>query len=241
MITCNGQSASKLLLNGEGSTTIPKGSTLILRKGKRPVYLKEKYVIYRILNVLDNKFYIGSASQFDKRIGSHVSKLRRNKHWNVYLQASWNKYGEEFFEFEIIEKTDKENIHNREQYWITNTRCFERDIGYNLNKSAYSKIGTKMPETAKKKISDYWLGKPKTKEHAQNIKNGITKLLGKTVLVYNSSMELIAEYPSTQEAARHTNYSFSLIARQCRNCSGGKKFWKPNKLIFRYKDIVCPI
>lgn len=87
METHNGQSAAKPLLNGEGSTTIPEGSTLKV-EGKRPVYLRERYVIYKILNVITNKFYIGSASYYDKRIGTHVSKLRRNKHWNMYLQSA---------------------------------------------------------------------------------------------------------------------------------------------------------
>lgn len=79
METQNGQSAAKPLLNGEGSTTIPEGSTLE-NEGKRPVYLKERYVVYKITNNATGKFYIGSASYYDKRIGTHVSRLRRGTH-----------------------------------------------------------------------------------------------------------------------------------------------------------------
>jgi len=80
MKTQNRQSAAKPLSNGEGSTTIPEGSTLTTSKRKRPVYLKERYVIYKINNDVTGKFYIGSASYYDKRIGTHVSKLRKSTH-----------------------------------------------------------------------------------------------------------------------------------------------------------------
>ena len=87
METLNRQSAAKPLSDGEGSTTIPEGSTLN-NEGKRPVYLKERYVVYKILNKTTSKFYIGSASYYDKRLGTHVSLLRRQKHWNPYMQSA---------------------------------------------------------------------------------------------------------------------------------------------------------
>jgi hypothetical protein len=33
----------------------------------------------------------------------------KNKHHNVYLQSAWKKYGEDNFEFEILEEYDISN------------------------------------------------------------------------------------------------------------------------------------
>lgn len=60
--------------------------------------------IYKITNIINNKLYVGStSSNFNKRWNCHKSTLRRNLHGNKYLQNSWNKYGEQSFDFEIIE------------------------------------------------------------------------------------------------------------------------------------------
>lgn len=61
-------------------------------------------VIYRITNMINNKYYIGSAESFARREWQHKYKLKRGEHTNPHLQASWNKYGEDAFVFEILEE-----------------------------------------------------------------------------------------------------------------------------------------
>lgn len=97
-----------------------------------------------------------------------------------------------------------------------------------------------MPESAKKKISAYQKGRPKSEEQRQKHIERIYATQAKRVVVYTQDMKVVAEYPSAAEAARNTNYSHSAVAKQCRNCSGLIKPNKKDKLIFRYKDIVCP-
>src|SRR5690606_1147272 len=63
----------------------------------------------------------------------HLSMLRANKHKNKYLQNSFNKYGEENFEFSIIEVCTKENCLLREQYWINKLEVIDKTKGYNIN------------------------------------------------------------------------------------------------------------
>lgn len=64
--------------------------------------------VYEIKNKINGKRYIGSTSiNFNKRLVHHLNELRRNNHKNVYLQNSWNKYGEDNFEFNILEVVDK--------------------------------------------------------------------------------------------------------------------------------------
>lgn len=59
--------------------------------------------VYKITNIINNKYYIGSTVDFKNRKRQHLSELKNNKHDNKHLQASFNKYGEEAFSFEVIE------------------------------------------------------------------------------------------------------------------------------------------
>lgn len=59
--------------------------------------------IYSIKNVKNNKIYIGSSNNIEKRIKDHFRNLKNNKHSNQYLQNAYNKYGNESFIFEILE------------------------------------------------------------------------------------------------------------------------------------------
>lgn len=108
--------------------------------------------IYKILNKVNGKFYIGSAIEIKKRWREHKHHLNKNAHKNPHLQAAWNKYWDISFEFIILEYVEKENLVNREQHWIDETNCHDRDIGYNLNKIANSMLGFRHSEETKNKF-----------------------------------------------------------------------------------------
>lgn len=75
--------------------------------------------VYRIYNIVNGKFYIGSTTwSFQKRWRTHRNQLRKNRHNNPHLQYSWNKHGESNFIFEIIESCDKSKCFQREQHYI---------------------------------------------------------------------------------------------------------------------------
>lgn len=105
--------------------------------------------IYKILNTITEKFYIGSAVNFKARWTQHKSKLKLNVHPNKYLQSSWNLHGETAFEFIILEYCDREKIPEREQAWLNNLKPYDRNIGYNLYLIAGSPLGTKWTEERK--------------------------------------------------------------------------------------------
>ncbi len=60
-------------------------------------------VIYKILNLVNDKFYVGSTTNKKVRFREHRKQLRGNRHHCKHLQAAWNKYGEEKFDFRVVE------------------------------------------------------------------------------------------------------------------------------------------
>lgn len=86
--------------------------------------------VYEIKNIINEKKYIGSTTMcFLKRFQHHISMLRANRHKNQHLQHSWNKYGEENFEFNILEVCSKDNCLVREQYYMD----LNKEYFYNIN------------------------------------------------------------------------------------------------------------
>jgi group I intron endonuclease len=76
-------------------------------------------VIYRITCVENGKFYIGSTVNRSQRWSRHRRELRLGQHKNQSLQASWNKYGESSFIFEVVEEVpDVLQLMAVEQRWL---------------------------------------------------------------------------------------------------------------------------
>jgi hypothetical protein len=105
-ITKNGQSAAKPLLNEEGSTTIPLGSTEKLQNFFGKGWLINYSGVYQIVNKFNNKVYIGGTLNLRERIINHVSELKHHKHHSIHLQRAFDKYGIDAFYFEILEICD---------------------------------------------------------------------------------------------------------------------------------------
>lgn len=101
--------------------------------------------IYKIINKITKKFYLGSTNNYKKRWEIHKCSLNNNNHANQYLQNSWNKHGENNFvfkKFEIIENTFstliefKKNRIKKEQYYLDTLKPWNKKIGYNISKIA---------------------------------------------------------------------------------------------------------
>jgi group I intron endonuclease len=68
-----------------------------------PAEYKNASGVYIIRNSVNSKVYVGSARNFWNRYQGHRSNLRRNKHHNKHIQNFYNKYGEDAFNFNLLE------------------------------------------------------------------------------------------------------------------------------------------
>jgi len=110
--------------------------------------------IYCIKNIITNKIYIGSSINLKNRINEHKRYLSKKTHHSSHLQRSWDKYKEEAFEFNIIERVCNEKLLEREQYWINFYKSSNRKFGYNICPIAGNTLGVKMSEEVKRKTSE---------------------------------------------------------------------------------------
>lgn len=93
-----------------------------------------KIGIYKITNLDNGKVYVGQTDDIERRWRQHVSDLNAGKHHNIYLQNSWNIHGQDRYEFSIIELCEKDELREKEIYWIDKLRAyrgFEDSNGYN--------------------------------------------------------------------------------------------------------------
>ena len=71
--------------------------------------------IYKIVNKVNGKYYVGSSNDIQLRWRKYKSDLNNQNHVNEHLQHSWNKYGSNNFEFSIVEELSKEKLMEVEQ------------------------------------------------------------------------------------------------------------------------------
>lgn len=97
--------------------------------------------IYKIVNKINNKVYVGQTILNVKdRWDRHRSLGIKNKaEQNMPIKRAFKKYGIENFEFSVIEEIPKECLNEREIYWIEYYNSYYE--GYNACKGG--QLGTK--------------------------------------------------------------------------------------------------
>jgi group I intron endonuclease len=104
-------------------------------------------VIYKIRNVVNNKFYVGSTTDTRERFRTHRSRLRKGVHHCRHLQSSWNKYGEDCFKFEVQEVIeDAAKLWEAEERWLA--EHFGKDYCYNAGRSPDAPMRGRTGETS---------------------------------------------------------------------------------------------
>jgi group I intron endonuclease len=116
--------------------------------------------IYAIVNNVTRDMYVGSAVAVNRRWNSHRCNLRNGTHHCKHLQNAHVKYGENAFDWEIIQFVDdKTELIKKEQFWID---FFQPT--YNKRKIANSCLGVKRSEESRLKMSAAQTGKKQSEE-----------------------------------------------------------------------------
>lgn len=169
--------------------------------------------IYKIVNLINGKIYIGSSKNLRVRLWKHRSLLRHNKHYNSHLQNSWNKYGENNFDYAILETCDEENQYKREQFYI-DTLHPEYNIAEEVMLPSFSeKSRKKHSETRKRMFAE---GK-------------LTPTKMRKIFMYDLNGNYIKEFPSEISAARELGVHRSQVQK---NLTGENK--RCHEVMFKY-------
>jgi group I intron endonuclease len=115
--------------------------------------------IYKIVNIINKKVYIGSSEDIEFRWKQHIILLRNRKHNNVRLQRAWDTYGEEAFAFKIIKRVQVKSLLKVEQYYINKFESYNPKFGYNISRIAGRASGWHHTEEARKKIGEAGKGR----------------------------------------------------------------------------------
>ena len=96
------------------------------------MYKNKTIGIYCIENFVNKKVYVGQSVCIEKRRSQHFGSLRRNCNDNKNLQEDWNKYGESSFSFRLLETCRKDQLDERESFYVEKFKSNQPDFGYNF-------------------------------------------------------------------------------------------------------------
>ena len=98
--------------------------------------------IYIIRNTVNSKIYVGQTTVSIKlRFQNHLSAARNNK--DYVIGKAIRKYGQDKFYVELLEECLKEELNEREKYWISFFKATDSRYGYNLSIGGHHPFTTK--------------------------------------------------------------------------------------------------
>lgn len=114
--------------------------------------------IYRIVNTVNGRVYVGSTNNIMSRRSAHFTTLEKGSHVNRKLQNAYNKYGKDKFIFDVIEVLGSDDLLiSREQHWID---CLDScRSGYNIAPIAGRNTGVVHTQETRRKVSESKKGK----------------------------------------------------------------------------------
>ena len=145
-----------------------------------------KSYVYKIVNKINNKIYIGKANNVEIRWAKHlyIAATDQTNPAFTYFHAALKKNGEINFNFEIIEELESEELaFEKEIYWINFYNSNNREIGYNLTAGGVGPSGRIQSQEEKLNksiiLKKYYtnhphaaLGRKLTDEHKKKISEG---------------------------------------------------------------------
>ena len=90
--------------------------------------------IYKITNQINGKCYIGQSVDIEKRWHQHKrrSLVLGSTEYDSYFHRAIRKYGLENFSFEVLEECPKEELNEKETFYVSRYSSNQVESGYNL-------------------------------------------------------------------------------------------------------------
>ena len=170
--------------------------------------------VYKLTNKLNGRIYIGSTHRFKKRWSEHSKRLESGKHSNKFLQADYNKCGDEAFVFEVVEVVEgpQENRLLVEQRYI-DQHYDDQQQCYNLTRSV-NKRGPKCHSYNPEQTATKRKENPSTHRWSEEEKKAISERLRGHVV----SEETRQKLRERNLGKKHTEES----KRKCSESNKGK-------------------
>ena len=201
--------------------------------------MENTYRIYKIVNRVNNKIYIGQTKrEIFKRFSDHMSHALRSKRpndINCSLYIAVREFKPENFSIELLEEFTgtRYQADKKEIEWIAKLDSCNQEIGYNIDKG-----GHVISEKCRKARVQQLLGSKLTGKQLDIVRENGMKI-AKAVCQYDVlTGELLGEYPSIISASRITGCDRRTIQRQL---SGESNTGSPHSLgnlkyIWKYKQ-----
>lgn len=193
--------------------------------------------IYGIHNKVNDKWYVGQSNNIRKRNLYELRNLRNGvfhyNNSNNHIVQAWQKYGENAFEWVVLEECEINKLDEREIFWIKEKDSYRN--GYNQTLGGGGSRGAIVSEETKRKMSlsskgekhPFW-GKHRTEETKKKLslwRTGrkwipMTEKV-KKILIESRRIKIICNengkiYSSMSEASRELNLDVSAIAKNCK-------------------------
>jgi group I intron endonuclease len=128
--------------------------------------------IYKIINKIDGKYYVGSSSNINRRRIRHFDTLRKGVHHNTKLQRAFDKHGTDNFQFVCVQLLSTGDLLTKEQLYLNECKM-NPESNYNIKYVARAPKGYKHNEESKLKIRNSLKGRMRTDDVRRRISDGL--------------------------------------------------------------------
>ena len=195
--------------------------------------------IYMILNISNNKCYIGQSYDVKTRLRKHKEALKGNYHKNNHLQKSFNKYGEDSFIFSQILQCPISRLDDYEISYISQFKSNDRKHGYNIDGGG-QKHRFPSPET-RRLIGEKNIWKGKIPPHIAEL-NKDSKLDKHPMWNHDVTIEMVVndwnKGFTIPELCKKYNCSTMLIRKRLENSPNTISYTEHNVMKHPVKEII---
>lgn len=117
--------------------------------------------IYKIINKVNGKYYVGSSCDIKDREYKHFQMLKNKSHHNIHLQRSYNKHGIKAFKLKIIRLVeDSSQLLKIEQEYLNvayaeKSKCFNVKFTASGNQKL-DKVSDETKEKRRNAMNEYY-------------------------------------------------------------------------------------